>query len=85
MNFWLERSKKERGTVYVAAEHGGTEFFGTLHVGKRELLHAASLLGAAASCLGAAKMLRGTAKQQKRVAQAQKTALRRMRGVGKHK
>lgn len=76
MRVWFERSEKERGTAYLGAEHEGISGFARLHVGARELLHAASWLGAAV-------MLRELAARRKRVGRAERTARRRERFRGK--
>ena len=75
MKVWLERSKKERGTAYLGAEYEGISGFARVHVGARELLHAASWLGAAA-------MLRKLAARRKSVGRAERAARRlgRLRG-----
>ncbi len=83
MDFWFERSKKERGTAYVAAEQGGTAVFGTVHIGTREVVHAASILAAAAALRGLTKRKKRTARTQKRILCAQNAALRRTQNVGK--
>ena len=76
MRLWFARSEKERGTAYLGAEHEGIAGFARLHVGTRELLHAASWLGAAA-------MLRKLAARRKDVGRAARTARRRGRFHGK--
>ena len=75
MRVWLERSEKERGTAYLGAEHEGVAGFARLHIGARELLHAAS-------CIGAAAMLRKLAARRKSVGRAERTARRRGRFHG---
>lgn len=72
MRAWFERSEKERGTAYLGAEHEGVFGFARLHVGARELLHAAS-------CLGVAAMLRKLAARRKSVGRAERAARRRGR------
>ena len=76
MRLWLERSGKERGTAYLGAEHEGIAGFARLHVGARELLHAASGLCAAA-------MLRKLAARRKSVGRAARAVRRRQRLPGK--
>ncbi len=73
MKLWVERSGKERGTVYAAAEQDGVSVFAALHVGARELasagVHAAGIFGAAA-------MLRRLKARKKRVKMADKDVRR---------
>lgn len=69
MRVWFERSEKERGTAYLGAEQGGVSGFARLHVGARELLHAASWLGAAA-------MLRKLAARRRDAGRAEREARR---------
>ena len=76
MKIWFERSERERGTAYLGAEHKGISGFARLHVGARELLHAASWLGAAA-------MLRKLAARRRSVGRAAQAARRRGRFPGK--
>lgn len=78
MRVWLERSEKERGTAYLGVEHEGTAGFARLHIGARELLHAASWLGAAA-------MLRKLTARRRAATRAEQTALRRGRLFGKRR
>lgn len=78
MRVWLERSEKERGTAYLGAEHDGISGFVRLHAGARELLHAASWLGAAA-------MLRKLAARRKSVGRAERAARRLGRLPGKRR
>lgn len=73
MKVWFERSKKEKGTTYLGVEHKGTVGFTRLHTGGRELLHAASWLGAAA-------MLRKLSARRRDVGRAARTARRRFHG-----
>ena len=76
MRVWFERSEKERGTAYLGAEHRGTAGFARLHIGARELLHAASWLGAAA-------MLRKLAARRRGAGRAERAARHRGRVHGK--
>lgn len=78
MRVWLASSKKERGTAYLGAEHEGIAGFARLHVGARELLHAASWLGAAAT-------LRKLAARRREIGRAERAARRRGRFHGKRR
>ena len=79
MRFWFQKSDKDAGTAYVGAEHEGVSGFATLHVGKRELAHAVSTVGAAV-------MLRELAKKTREIKRTQKDARRRLdQTIGPHK
>ncbi len=76
MKFWFEKSDREKGTVYAAAEHGGFSAFSALHFGAREMAHAAGALGAALLARKLSKRERAAGRVQKEVRRREKRANR---------
>ena len=70
MKFWFEKSDRESGEIYAAAEHGGFSAFSSLHFGAREMAHAAGVLGAAL-------LARRLSKRERAASRAQRDAQRR--------
>ncbi len=87
MKIWTERSGKEWGTAYVAAEHDGVSGFAALHVGAREILrgavHAASLLGATAMLRGLTKRKKSAKAATRNVRQAEKYAAKQYKNMAR--
>lgn len=73
MQLWVQRSKKNKNAVFVAAEHEGVSAFAEVHASRRKVLRAAWALGA----LSLRRKLfkgRGTAAQRKDVWRRRKQA-----------
>ena len=74
MTFWFRRAENEKETAFAGAELGRVTGFTTLHVGKRELAHAASLAAAALAWKGLTKSRRARKRTQKLVRGREKRA-----------
>ena len=72
MQFWFQKSEKEKGTAYVGAEHGDVSAFAALHAGRQELAHIAGAIGMAA-------MLRQLAKRTREIERREEEARRRLK------
>ena len=66
MKFWFRKAEDGKGPAYAGVEQGGFSGFAALDGGGRELLHAASMLGAGLALRSLTKRTRWTLRETAR-------------------